>query len=140
MAQTFNAGGTNRLQEVASFSIGPQKQFCSDMPRKLSLPRNIIPLCKLRVLRIGCEFLGRTLLKCRNQAITLSVSRLHPMCLRRSSPKRPAQDQQNFAAENHSADRSTTPMVHANGRNQSGDAERDGHEKPKNRAYPNSQP
>ena len=46
MAQTFNASGSNRLQEVASFSTGPQKKFCSDMPRKLSLPRNIIPLCK----------------------------------------------------------------------------------------------
>jgi len=73
MAQTFNAGGSNRLQEVASFSTGPQKQFCSDMPRKLSLPRNnFIPLCKPSMfLRIGCEFLGRTLLKCRNQAFSL---------------------------------------------------------------------
>jgi hypothetical protein len=53
MAQTFNASGSNRLQEVASISTGPQKQFCSefcsDMPRKLSLPRNIMTLCKLSV-------------------------------------------------------------------------------------------
>ena len=79
MAQTFNAGGSNRLQEVASFSTGPQKQFCSDMPRKLSLPRNNHPLMQtFDVLRIGCEFLGRTLLKCRNQAIAPACALYSP--------------------------------------------------------------
>jgi len=69
-----------------------------------------------------------------------SSTAFHPMCLRGSPPKPPAQDQKSFGAKNYSADYGSIRKVRPHRANQSGDAEGYGHKKPEGCAHSGAQP